>query len=133
MIYFDEERIRKVLDNPKGYFGKYPHSKIIWRMLQAMYRRQTSLEREVQATVVENGVGFGAFDSNFLSSVAQSSLKYKNLTTAQAFVVAKPLKKYMRQLIEIANEHQKQKAPPPGKKKRSPKQLPISDWTYTRD
>lgn len=133
MEHFDEAKIRAVLDNPRKTTKGLPNSRIIWKMLQAMYKRQTSLEREVQATIENNGMGFGSYDSHFLSDVAKSSLKYKNLTPAQSVVVAKKLKKYMRQLIEIANEHQEKPAPPPSKRKQHPQQIPIKDWTYTGD
>ena len=125
MMYFDADRIMEVLNNPAGYTEKFPNARIIWRMLQAMYKRQTSLEKETERTLVDNGMGFNSVDSNFLSSVAKESLKRWTLTPAQSRVVAKCLKKYIKQLVEIANEHQEQQAPMP-KKKKNPKQLELN-------
>jgi hypothetical protein len=128
MIHFDADRIRMVLEKPEGRLNGYPHSKIIWKMLQGLYKRQTSMEKEVQATIVDNGMGFNGYDGNFLTDVAQKSLKYKNLTPAQTKVVAKKLKKYVKQLVEIANEHQDVPAPLPKRSsKRVPEQTSIED------
>ena len=126
MIHFDADKIKLVLLKPEGYMNGYPHSKIIWKMLQGLYNRQTSLEKTTEASLVDNGMGFDKYDSNFLSSIARNSKKYKNLTPAQSKAVAKALLKYVRQLVEIANEHQDVKAvvPPKNSKKKSiePKQ-----------
>ncbi len=124
MIHFDADTIRMVLETPDRNMNGYPHSKIIWRMLQALYSRQTSQEQSMQATVENNGMGFNGFDATFLSDVAEKSQQYKNLTPRQAAVVAKKLKKYIRQLVEIANELQPEKAPAP---KRSKRQLAKED------
>ena len=113
MLYFDENRIKMILETPERSLQGYPHTKIIWKMLQGMYARQTSLEKTMDASLADNEMGFDSYDAHFLSSVARNSKSYKNLTPRQAKSVAKSLKKYTRQLVEIANEHQPQKAPIP--------------------
>lgn len=123
MIHFDAKLIQMVLDKPNGNMKGYPHSKIIWKMLQAMYNRQTSLEKNIQATVEDNGIGFNGLDSRWLSEVAVNSKGYKNLTQAQAKAVAKKLKKYIKQLVQIANEKQPEKAPLPKRKKKEDPEL----------
>jgi hypothetical protein len=86
---------------------------VIYRMLQAMYRRQTQDEQATGATRHNNGVGFSGVDSVFLSSVAVSSQRYGNLTERQSIKVAKCLRKYVGQLFDIATENLAQKAPLP--------------------
>lgn len=113
MIYVDADWIKMVLDKPAGYTGKLPNSRIIFKMLWAMYQRQTADEREKQSTVHENGMGFNGFDAPFLSDVARNAYPFKDLTTSQTLHVARKLKKYVKQLVEIANEKQKQQAPAP--------------------
>ena len=78
---------------------------ILYRMLRALYNRQTWLEQAAQVTNAHNGVGFTAFDAELLSGVAEQASKYKTLTEGQAAVVRRRLKKYARQLAEIANEN----------------------------
>jgi hypothetical protein len=78
---------------------------ILYRMLRALYARQTWLEQAAQVTNTHNGVGLTAFDAEFLSSVAEQASKYKTLTECQAAVVRRRLRKYARQLAEIANEN----------------------------
>lgn len=114
MIHVDADWIKMVLAKPGGYTGGLPHSRIIFKMLWALYQRQTSDERDMQATVHENGMGFNGFDAPFLSDVARWGNRAEgNLTPAQCREVAKKLGKYVKQLVEIANEKQSEQAPLP--------------------
>ena len=114
MIHVDADWIKMVLAKPDGYTGGMPHSRIIFKMLWALYQRQTSDERDMQATVHENGMGFNGFDAPFLSDVARWGRNAGgDLTPAQARSVAKKLGKYVKQLVEIANEKQTVQAPLP--------------------
>lgn len=119
MICFDADKIMDVLSHPAGTTEGMQNSKIIYRMLWSLYQRQESDEKEYEATVHHNNVGFNGVDARFLSSVARGGQKFQNLTLRQAVPVAKALKKYLNQLIEIANEKQPIKAaiPKRGKKK----------------
>lgn len=129
MIQVDADWIKMVLAKPGGYTGGLPHSRIIFKMLWAMYQRQTSDEREKQSTVHENGMGFDGFDAPFLSDVARTSKPFNDLTTRQAVVVAKKLGKYVKQLVEIANENQTVQAPIPSpKKKVAPEEQDVLDF-----
>ena len=51
-----------------------------------------------------NGIGFNGVDAPFLSSCAEGVKKHGKLTQNQATHVRKALKKYLGQLVEIANE-----------------------------
>lgn len=104
-MIWNESVIAGVLSKPLGQTGGKQNRYLIYRMLQAMYKRQTAMEQSISTTVAQNGVGFNAYDAPFLSSVATNSLRYKNLTEKQSVKVAKALKKYIRQLTEIANEN----------------------------
>lgn len=97
-----EEEIKMVLSSPLGNTGKWSNRKIIFRMLQEMAKRQTPDERDVLRTFHSNGIGFNAFDAEFLTDVANSSKEFGSLTSKQAQAVAKRLKKYVYQLTEIS-------------------------------
>lgn len=74
------------------------------RGLVAIYERQTADEKAIGRTKVHNGVGFGAYDSEFMSDVARKVKAGRRLTPNQLAVVRNRLKRYGRQLVEIANE-----------------------------
>ena len=104
---FDRAGILSILANPEGVTGQHQNRYLVYRMLQAMYERQTQSEQASGMTHVLNGVGFNGVDSGFLSDVALKSRKYKNLTPGQAKAVGRSLKKYVRQLVEIAESKAK--------------------------
>jgi hypothetical protein len=79
---------------------------ILYKMLRALYDRQTWTERAAQTTADHNRMGFNAFDAPFLSSVAEQAERYKTLTPGQAGPVARRLRKYAAQLAEIANQNE---------------------------
>lgn len=105
---FTKAKIISVLQNPLGKtFVKthfWSNSQLIYKMLQALYKRQTSFEQEAKCTVEDNGIGFNGFDSGFLSDVAERSQAYRNLSDKQTIAVAKRLIKYAGQLEAIALE-----------------------------
>lgn len=88
-----------------------------------LYARQTSDEQERRATGHDNGVGFNGTDAGFLSSLAEQAIErrrarsagevpahYTDLSPRQIGAARKCLKKYGRQLLEIAQETQAEKA-----------------------
>jgi hypothetical protein len=78
------------------------------RGLQALYKRQTAAEQSAMTTKEHNGVGFNAKDAKVLSDIASRLPYYNNKMTArQTALVRDKLKKYWRQLAEIANESAK--------------------------
>lgn len=104
---FDREGILSILANPEGVTGQHANRYLIYRMLQAMFERQTQSEQDSGMTHVLNGVGFNGVDAGFLSDVAVKSRKYKNLTPSQAKAVGRSLKKYVKQLVAIAESKAK--------------------------
>src|SRR4051812_5892481 len=105
-MIWTKDFILKIIANPKGTTtieDKVAQNRwLIYKMLAALYARQTESEKETKLTFHENGVGFNGFDAPFLSDVAERSKPFKNLTESQAVAVAKRIKKYIRQLEEIA-------------------------------
>ena len=103
-MVWNESAISGVLTNPEGITAGKSNRHIIYRMLQAMYRRQTRDEQLAEATRHVNHVGFNSADARFLSSVAEKSQRYNGLTPRQAYRVGKTLAKYVGQLADIAAE-----------------------------
>jgi len=110
MITWNKEQILAVLENPDYRTGTLENRYIIYRMLQSMYNRQTVDEQNAEFTLHHNNIGFNGPDSRLLSSIASESKRYNNLTIRQAFLVAKKMKKYWRQLVEIAETNTTAKA-----------------------
>lgn len=108
-----KEGIEAVLNNPAGTTpggstAPIPNSYLIYRMLQAMYARQTADEQSSRFTKHTNSVGFNKFDADYLSKVARQSQAYKDLSPRQAVAVARLLRKYVGQLVSIAQSHSTQ-------------------------
>ena len=74
---------------------------LVYRMLQALYERQTTDEKAVEATRHTNGRGFTHGDARLLSSIASA---YDNITPKQAKYIAPKLMKYATQLTIVAAE-----------------------------
>ena len=98
-----------VVDRQRGYstkYGKLEARYIVYRMLQALYERQTADEKISGDTKHVNSRGLNSADgkSKMLLSIAKKSQAYKNLTVAQAAVVAPKLVKYVGQLVKAIEE-----------------------------
>jgi hypothetical protein len=72
--------------------------------LIAIYRLQTDSERDCKTTKDANGVGFSAFDAELCTDLAEKALRYGRLTDKQIALVRKKVRRYWRQLADIANE-----------------------------
>jgi hypothetical protein len=94
--------IKGILAAPSGKTGRVENRRIIYRMLQRMYERQTYDEQCDHTTKHSNGMGFNYMDADVLSDIAQRSQQYGNLTIGQAQLVANKLRKYVMQLHDIA-------------------------------
>lgn len=76
------------------------------RAITALYQRQTATEQSGEHTNVLNGVGFNKIDAPFLTSIAKALPRYNNHMTSKQIAKARPmLRKYWRQLLEIANDN----------------------------
>ena len=78
--------------------------------ISKLYDRQTADEQQSSSTKHHNGRGFNAFDADFMSSLARQVRINKDkgtiLSPKQLKYARKCLKKYVNQLVEIANEAQ---------------------------
>lgn len=79
------------------------------KALLALYQRQTMSEQASNQTSEANGVGFNGVDAPFLSSCAEGVKKFGGLTHKQVPHVRRMLKKYVGQLVDIANEREAHK------------------------
>lgn len=73
------------------------------RALIAIYERQTEDEKATHATKLHNGVGFSAFDAEFCTDLAKKAKRGWTLSPKQLAVARNKMKRYWRQLAEIAN------------------------------
>lgn len=84
-----------------------------------LYARQTADEQQSERTSHDNGVGFNGTDGHFLSSLAKQAIDrrrarnagevpshWTDLSPKQIGAARKCMKKYARQLLEIAQETQ---------------------------
>jgi hypothetical protein len=75
--------------------------------LLAIYDRQTSDEKECDATVHHNGVGFSPLDAELLGSFARQLRNgLPHLTVKQTMWARKKMVKYAGQLAKIAKANQ---------------------------
>ena len=77
------------------------HVAALGRALLFLYSRQTSDEQQSQYTKHNNGMGFSAYDAEFMSSVAVKYQKYGRLTPKQASAIARAMVRYAGQLLEM--------------------------------
>ena len=80
------------------------NGKAMFRALHSLYERQTVSEQATHESREQNGRGFTKFDAELLSDIAKKSEKYESLTPKQTQLVGRRIRKYHRQLVEIANE-----------------------------
>ena len=77
------------------------------RALKSLWKRQTYVERECHATLCENGVGFNSYDAGFAGKMVEWTNSGKTFSKKQAEAVRRMLRKYRKQLTELANERRK--------------------------
>lgn len=76
------------------------------RAILALNERQTADERASEHTRVVNGRGFNKHDAPFLTSIAKALPRWNSHMTPRQIARARPMvKKYWRQLLEIAQEN----------------------------
>lgn len=70
----------------------------------AIWKCQTAHEKLAYTTTEKNGIGFNAFDAQFLTSLAeQVEFKNRTLSPKQITYARKAILKYAGQLTRIAN------------------------------
>ncbi|WP_297478317.1 hypothetical protein [Ferrovum sp.] len=95
-----KEKIHELLDsNPMA----------VMKALVVIYDRQSESEKNSQVTTLANGVGFSAFDAKFCSNLAErikksvSAKRVPVLSPRQLAIAKNKMKRYHRQLCELAN------------------------------
>lgn len=78
------------------------------RGLMRIYSFQTASEQMMQATAMDNGVGFTGTDANILSSFAKQVESGRLLSQKQRDILKKKMPKYAGQLYKVALEKAKQ-------------------------
>jgi hypothetical protein len=89
-----EEEVMGLLDT---------NDKVLYGALKHLYACQTDAEKSAESTQLRNNVGFNAYDAGFLTSVCKQLLQRGSLSQKQKEVSRNKLKKYKRQLVELAN------------------------------
>ena len=79
------------------------NDKAVNRAVLAIYNRQTTDEQTVHDTRYRNSIGFNASDAKVLSYYASYINKNGSLTGPHLIKARNKIKKYWRQLLEIAN------------------------------
>lgn len=75
--------------------------KSVMKALVLLYSLQTSEEKEIQATVMDNGVGFNAVDAPILTSIAQQFLRTNAISEKQFRLSRAKLSKYENQITTM--------------------------------
>lgn len=94
------ERVRELLKTSDN---------AVMRGVVAIYKRQTEEEQSYESTREENGIGFSAFDANFLSSIAKQLIAGYQLSPKQLAISRNKILRYSRQLADIAAEREQQR------------------------
>jgi hypothetical protein len=76
---------------------------MVKRSVVEIYNNQTSEEKLTGETKENNGVGFNGVDAYIMSSFARQIIEKNFLSKKQMIIAKKKIKKYARQLTEIAN------------------------------
>ena len=79
------------------------NDRAVMRAIWVLYERQTATEKASHCTIEDNGVGFNAFDAEFLTSLAEQAEQRGWLTPRQIQAGRKAVMKYAGQLVRIAN------------------------------
>lgn len=95
------------------------NDKAVARALVALNARQTASEQRTEGTMYQNGEGFTPADARMGTNMANFYIKFNRLSEKQIAYWRKPnargvprICKYANQLVEIAQEKQKQKQTP---------------------
>src|SRR6056300_1106739 len=71
--------------------------------LEVIYDNQTPLEKGLENTREENGIGFTGVDGEILSSFAKQYLNRGSLSEKQMVIVRKKAPKYWKQVLELCD------------------------------
>lgn len=98
ILQWRKETIQELLDT---------NDKAVLRAVLAIYDRQTDDEQLSEQTRELNNIGFSGVDGEIMSSFAKQIQKRGFLSAKQMLIARKKMKRYWRQLAEIASENGK--------------------------
>jgi hypothetical protein len=78
--------------------------KAVYRALYQIYQRQTESEQRTEDTKFRNDIGFSAADAKYLTYTAKWLIKYGKLDEYHLNKVRGRIRRYWKQLAEIAAE-----------------------------
>lgn len=96
------ESIRALLDTNAG---------AVIKAMYAIQARQTADEQAGHMTKHTNGVGWSKFDADWMAKMIDAVDQWGSLTPKQLAVTRNKVKRYARQLVEIANEREQVRVP----------------------
>lgn len=89
------------------------NDKAVYRAILLIYDRQTEAEKSTMSTLADNGIGFSGCDAELLSSFASQLRDRGWLTTNQLPFARRKIRKYWKQLWQLAEERAAKKAVTP--------------------
>lgn len=87
------------------------NDKAVYRAILLIYARQTAGEKTTMSTLEDNGIGFSGCDAELLSSYATQIQTRGWLTTNQLPHARRKIRKYWRQLWQLAEQKAASRAP----------------------
>lgn len=81
------------------------NDKWLYRALVRLFENQTLEEQSTENTSINNGIGFNSVDAGILSSFAKFYIKNGFLSEKQKIIARKKIKKYTKQLYNIAKQN----------------------------
>lgn len=114
-VKWTQPLVDHVLDNPTGIVSvsytrpdgtdvngyRFACKDFVYAFLMSMYDKQTLAEKEVSGANEHDGKGFNRYDATLLMDVARNSRDFYGLTDRQAEMVARKLKKYRKQFVQV--------------------------------
>ena len=85
------------------------NDRAVLRAVLVIFERQTAVEQASHSTQLHNNRGFTAVDAEFGSSLAVQIQRSGSLSPKQMLYARKMMKKYHRQLAEVANAKQQER------------------------
>nr|DAJ99887.1 MAG TPA: hypothetical protein [Caudoviricetes sp.] len=80
------------------------------RCMLKLYDGMTSEEKSKGYSIEHNNIGYNRYDAQFMCSICEKIIAHKSLNNREFYTARYRLKKYLKQLTNIANELQEVKA-----------------------
>lgn len=74
----------------------------LFRSIIAIYNKQAEVEKKTKEAMLSNGMGFSAYDANYMSNISELIIRGKRLSSEQLLCARGIMQKYCGQLYSIA-------------------------------